>query len=178
VAGKKGKNSLKTVIVIAALTLVAGIIALVWLAGGPAKKETKEVTLFFSDEDGLYLKAEKQQIEKSDPVSEAASAVRALLKGPKDPKLGKTLPEGTRLLSVRIDGNIATVDLSSEVITGHEGGSSGELQTVFSVVNTLAMNFPEIKEVQLLVEGKKEDTIAGHIDITQPLGPDMKTVKD
>lgn len=177
-AGKKGKKSLSTIIIIAALTLVAGIIALVWFAGGPAKKETKEVTLFFSDEDGLYLKAEKQLIEKGDPVSEAASAVQALLNGPKDPKLAKTLPDGTKLLSVKIDGPVATVDLSSEVITKHDGGSSGELQTVFSVVNTLAMNFPGIKEVQLLVEGKKEDTLAGHIDITQPLGPDMKTVKD
>jgi len=173
-AARKKKKSLATVLIIAALTLVAGIIALVWLAGGPEKKETKEVTLFFSDEDGLYLKAEKQLIEKGGPAAEAASAVQALLDGPKDPKLAKTLPEGTRLLSVRIDGATATVDLSAEVITRHEGGSSGELQTVFSVVNTLAVNFPEIKEVQILVEGKKEDTIAGHIDITQPLGPDMK----
>lgn len=177
-AGKKGKKSLKMVLAVAALTLIAGIIALVWLAGGPAKKEMREVTLFFSDEDGLYLKSEKQQIEKGEPVSEAASAVQALLNGPKDPKLGKTLPEGTKLLSVRIDGAVATVDLSAEVITRHEGGSSGELQTIYSVVNTLALNIPGIKEVQILVAGKKEETLAGHIDITQPLGPDMKTVKD
>lgn len=177
-AARKKNKSLTTVLIIAALTLVAGIIALVWLAGGPVKKEMKEVTLFFSDADGLYLKAEKQVIEKGDPATEAGSAIKALLNGPKDPKLAKTLPDGTKLLSVRINGTVATVDLSAEVITRHEGGSSGELQTIYSVVNTLAVNFPAIKEVQILVEGKKEDTIAGHIDITQPLGPDMKTVKD
>ena len=177
-AGKKGKKNLTAIAVIAALTLIAGIIALAWLAGGPSEKETKDITVFFSDEDGLYLKAEKQTIEKGSPDAEAAQAVEALIKGPLDAKSGKTLPNGTKLLSVKIDGAVAIVDLSPEVIKNHEGGSSGELQTVYSIVNTLALNFPAIKEVQILVDGRKEETIAGHIDITAPLGPDRKLVKD
>ena len=63
-------------------------------------------------------------------------------------------------------------------MTNHEGGSSGELQTIYSIVNTLALSFPEIKEVQILVAGNREETIAGHIDITTPLGPDRKIIKD
>lgn len=177
-AGKKGKKSLTAIAVIAALTLIAGIIVLAWLAGGPSKKETKEINVFFSDEDGLYLKAEKQAIKKGALDAEATEAIEALIKGPSNAKLGKTLPSGTRLLSLKVNGAVAIVDLSPEVIKNHEGGSSGELQTVYSIVNTLAMNFPSIKEVQIVVDGKKEETIAGHIDITAPLGPDSKLVKD
>ncbi|MCC6502645.1 MAG: GerMN domain-containing protein [Deltaproteobacteria bacterium] len=177
-AGKKGKKSLTAIIVIAAITVIAGIIVLSWLAGGPAKKEMKDITVFFSDEDGIYLKAEKQQVKKGALDMEAAEAVQALINGPQDAKSGKTLPNGTKLLSVRIDGQVAIVDLSPEVMTNHEGGSSGELQTIYSIVNTLALSFPEIKEVQILVAGNREETIAGHIDITTPLGPDRKIIKD
>lgn len=177
-AGKKGKNNLTAIIVIAILTLIAGIIVLAWLAGGPSKKELRDVTVFFSDEDGLYLKSQKLPIEKGGLIDEARAALDALVNGPTDPKLGKTLPEGTKLLSLKVEGGVAFVDLSAEVIANHEGGSSGELLTIYSIVNTLTLNFAEIKEVQLLVDGKKEDTIAGHIDITQPLGPDRKLIKD
>lgn len=177
-AGKKGKKSLTAILVIAAITLVAGIIVLAWLAGRPTQKETREINVFFSDEDGLYLKAEKRSIEKGDLSTEARAALEALINGPESASLGKTLPKGTKLVALDIKGSTAVVDLSPEVIQNHEGGSSGELQTIYSIVDTLSLNFPEIKDVQILVGGKKEETIAGHIDISQPLGPDKKIIKD
>lgn len=177
-ARKKGKRSLSTILVIAAVTVVAGIIVLAWLAGRPPEKQTREINVYFSDEDGLYLKAEKHSIEKGELPTEARAALEALINGPSSASLGKTLPQGTRLASLDIEGTTAVVNLSPEVIKNHEGGSSGELQTIYSIVDTLSLNFPEIKEVQILVEGKKEATIAGHIDISQPLGPDRKIIKD
>jgi spore germination protein GerM len=178
VAGKKGKKSLSAILVIAAVTLVAGIIVLAWLAGRPAEEKTREVKVFFSDEDGLYLKPEVRVIKKDGLQAEARAALDSLVSGPESAKLARTLPKGTKLISVNIEGTTAVVDLSPEVIRNHEGGSSGELQTIYSIVNTLTLNFPEIKGVQILVGGKKEETIAGHIDITQPLGPDTKIIKE
>lgn len=177
-AGKKGKKSLTAILVIAAITLVAGIIVLAWLAGRPTEKQAREINVYFSDEDGLYLKAEKHSVEKSELPTEARAALEALVSGPSNSKLGKTLPKGTKLVALKIEASTAVVDLSPEVIQNHEGGSSGELQTIYSIVNTLSLNFPEIKDVQILVGGKKEETIAGHIDISQPLGPDKKIIKD
>lgn len=175
-AGKKGRN-LISILVIAAITVVAGIIVLAWLAGRAPEKETREIKVYFSDEDGILLKAEKHKIDKGDLVFEAQKAIEALLGGPENISLGNTLPQGTRLLGIKLEGSTAFVDMSTEVIQNHPGGSTGELQTVFSIVNTLTLNFPEIKEVQILVGGKREKTIAGHIDITQPLGPDKKIIK-
>ena len=176
-ARKKGKKSF-SILLIAAITVVAGIIVLAWLAGRPPVKQTREINVYFSDEDGLYLKAEKHSIEKGELPTEARAALEALINGPSSASLGKTLPKGTKLVALDIKGSTAVVDLSPEVIKNHEGGSSGELQTIYSIVDTLSLNFPEIKEVQILVGGKKEETIAGHIDISQPLGPDKKIIKD
>ncbi len=44
-------------------------------------------------------------------------------------------------------------------------------------MNTVALNIPEIEEVQLLIQGRKEETLKGHIDISQPLKPDMKVIR-
>lgn len=176
-AGKKGKKNF-SILVIAAVTLVAGIIVLAWLAGRPTEKQAREINIYFSDEDGLYLKAEKHSIEKGELSTEARAALDAIVKGPSNAALGKTLPKGTKLVALKIEGATAVVDLSPEIIANHEGGSSGELQTIYSIVNTLSLNFPEIKDVQILVGGKKEETIAGHIDISQPLGPDRKIIKE
>lgn len=50
----------------------------------------------------------------------------------------------------------------------HDGGVLGELTTVFSIVNTLCVNFPFIQRVQLVLEGINPTTLAGHVDITEP----------
>ena len=49
------------------------------------------------------------------------------------------------------------------------------MMTVYSVVNSLTLNFPEIKGVQFLVEGKEIETIAGHLSLRQPISskPDL-----
>ncbi len=59
----------------------------------------------------------------------------------------------------------------------HSGGSSGEIHTIYSLVNTIALNFPRIKEVQLLIEGRRRKTLAGHVEIDYPLTPDKTMVK-
>lgn len=176
-AKKSGKKGLWPIIVIASLTLIAGIIILAWLSGRPAPMDTIDVAIYFSDEEGLYLKAEKRRIEKGGLSDEARAALDELFEGPEKTSLGNTLPEGARLLSVKIDGQTAFVDLSKELIQNHPGGSTGEILTIYSIVNTLTLNFPEIKDVQLLVEGQKKDTIAGHIDVTTPLVPDKEIIK-
>lgn len=52
-------------------------------------------------------------------------------------------------------------------------GSEAELTTVYSIVNSLTVNFPAIKRVQILIEDKPRPTLWGHVDLTRPLPPDM-----
>jgi len=88
--------------------------------------------------------------------------------------LGPTLAPDTKVLDVFVTARgIAYVDLSQEVVAGHPGGSEAERMTIYSVVNTLSTSFPAVKRVQILVEDKPAQTLAGHIDLTRPLPPDM-----
>tara|TARA_B100000745_G_C19854664_1_gene284060 strand:- start:208 stop:504 length:297 start_codon:yes stop_codon:yes gene_type:complete len=80
-----------------------------------------------------------------------------------------------RSLFLSEDGN-AFVDLSREITENHSGGSLDELFTVYSLVNALAINVPDISAVQIMVESQEVDTLAGHIDLRQPLEPNTKWV--
>jgi len=138
--------------------------------------ERKEVLLYFSDSEGEYLIGEKREILKKKIVKEEAKeVVIELIKGPKG-KLIPTLPPRTKLLTLQInDAGVARVNFNPALSKDHPGGSSAEMMTVYSIVNSLALNFPQIKRVQILIDGKPIETIAGHLSLKQPvpLKPDL-----
>jgi len=138
--------------------------------------ERKEVLLYFSDSEGEYLIGEKREILKKKVVKEEAKEiVIELIKGPKG-KLIPTLPPRTKLLTLQInDAGVARVNFNPALSKDHPGGSSAEMMTVYSIVNSLALNFPQIKRVQILIDGKPIETIAGHLSLKQPvpLKPDL-----
>lgn len=140
-----------------------------------------EVTLYFSDDQAMYLVGEIREItiNPSSPQmasKQAGEIVRELIAGPRDPDLIPTIPAETQLNGVEISEGVATVDFSEEIVTEHPGGSTGELMTVYSLVNSLT-ELPEINEVQILVDGQTIDSLAGHMDLTQPLGRDDSIIQ-
>ena len=77
-------------------------------------------------------------------------------------------PIGTKVLSLRVDEKgTAYADFSKE-LTKKGQGSYGEMMICYAIANTLT-EFPEIKRVQILIEGKKVTTISGHMDVEEPL---------
>jgi len=140
--------------------------------------EKKEVLLYFSDSEGEYLIAEKRPILKKNEVKEEAKeTILELIEGPKE-KLIPTLPPRTKLLTLQInDAGVAKVNFSSALSKDHPGGSSAEMMTVYSIVNSLALNFPQIKRVQILIDGKSIETITGHLSLRQPISPKPDLIK-
>jgi hypothetical protein len=138
---------------------------------GEAPVGSFTATLCFGDERGEFLIREHRIITCGQtPDKKAEALLQALLKGPLT-KGTRTVPQQTQLRGVAFDKGILTADFSPDLKTQHPGGSASEILTVYSVVNTLTMNIPEIKQVRLLVDGKKIDSIAGHIDCRQPISP-------
>ena len=137
-------------------------------------EEMVEVNLYFSDSQAMYLVPEKRKI--SQIPSLARQAVIELIKGPENSDLYPTIPEGTQVNEVYIADDIVYIDLSEEIFKNHPGGSSGELMTVYSIVNTLTEISP-IKGVQILVEGNEKKSLVGHIDISMPLLRDEDWIK-
>ena len=142
------------------------------------KKEEKNILLYFSDENEEYLIGERNKITKKDRLEEEAKELVAeLIQGPKG-KLIPTLPPQTRLLSLHVDEEgLAKVSFSKAFTTDHPGGSSAEIMTVYSIVNSLTANFPQIKRVQILVEGKEIESIAGHLSLKKPIPSKSDLIK-
>jgi len=138
----------------------------------------KEVLLYFSDPEGEYLIGENREIlKKSEVMEEAREMMVELIKGPRG-KLFPTLPPRTRLLALQLDEKgLAKVDFDRSLSKDHPGGSSAEMMTTYSIVNSLTLNFPEIKRVQILIEGKAIETISGHLSLKQPISPKPDLVK-
>lgn len=140
----------------------------------PIKIEEEDVLLYFSDDNAEYLIPEHRKISSSTDV--AKTAVVELIKGPYNHDLFPTIPSTTKVNALYINDGIAYVDLSSDVITDHPGGSTGELLTIYSIVMTLT-SFPDIDKVQILVDGNSGETLAGHVDISIPLERDEHWLK-
>ena len=140
-----------------------------------ASAPRKEVVLFFAsaEVDG-QLEAEKREIYASEEVTlEAKQILVALIKGSLSGHM-PALPAETRLREVyRAEAGLLVVDITGEASVRHPGGITGEVSSVYSVVNSLTHNLPEVSEVQILIDGAEADTLAGHIDLRRPLPQDL-----
>jgi len=136
------------------------------------------VSLYFADEDNALLKSEKRKIARSlDAAGSGRAIIESLIKGPES-GLGRTIPEETSLKAFNVAKNgSAYADFTSAIRDKHPGGSSSELLTVYSIVNSLTMNIPEIKRVKILIDGRESMTLAGHIDLRFPLKANTALVK-
>jgi hypothetical protein len=132
------------------------------------------VKLFFQSPDRRGLAIEERPVTfSSDLARQLHSVVEELVRGSRS-GLGATLAPETRVLHVFVSARgVAYVDLSKEATVGQPGGSEAELVTVYSVVNSLAANFPAVQRVQILIDDRPVPTLAGHVDLTRPLRPDM-----
>jgi len=145
---------------------------------GPTQSKKSAAHLYFSDRDNYYLMSEQRVvIHSGDPVGYARSIVQALIKGPQN-SLVRTIAADTELRAIYIipDGT-CYVDLAQAAGTHHPGGCNSELLTIYSVVNSLILNVPEIKRVKLLIDGNEAQTLAGHIDLEFPFDANMLLIR-
>jgi hypothetical protein len=87
------------------------------------------------------------------------------------------VPPGTQVRAVYVTSGEAYVDVSREVVTAHTGGSLNEQLTVQTMVAAVTVNLPAVSRVQILVDGKEVDTLAGHVDLRQPLARNDEWMK-
>ena len=69
---------------------------------------------------------------------------------------------------VLFEYGVACVSFSLLLVKDFVGGSTGEEMLVGSIVNTLT-EFPEVKKVRILIDGKSVESLSGHMDLTEPL---------
>ncbi len=141
-------------------------------AAARSTEDTRKIraTLFYVAENGVQLMAVDREVGYADETSEQARLLLDALIKPVDAPLVSAIPPGVTLKTVLLsERGDAFVDFSPEFSTKHPGGSLQELLTVYAIVNTLTVNLPAIARVQILIDGKEADTLAGHIDLRRPL---------
>jgi len=176
-------NLMRAKIVVVGIALVAvALVFILWERegsedleqGGAIEEElgrgVQSVVVVFADPSASRLVEEQREIEvPEDKAMRARRILEELARGPDARGSVRALPAGTEIRSVVFnDRGGAFVDFTRELVENHPGGSTGELLTIKSVVQTLARNFPEVEEVTFLVDGREIETIAGHIDATVP----------
>jgi hypothetical protein len=159
-----------------------------WLGGGaPASTATAgagadsrkiHATLFYVASDGGELMPVSREVPLGGTPGEQARRIVEAQLQPAPSGLYSPIPAGTAVRAVYLTAKgEAFIDLSREIISGHPGGSLNEALTVFALVDALTVNLPDVSGVQLLVDGKEVDTLAGHIDLRHPLKRSLKWVK-
>jgi spore germination protein GerM len=134
--------------------------------------------LFYVSESGTKLAGIERDVAYADNAAEQAREIVAAQIGPVAEPLVSAVPTGTTLRALFLtDGGQAFVDLSRDVVSAHPGGTVNELLTVYTIVNALTANLPAITSVQVLVDGKEIETLAGHVDLRRPLAKNLAWVQ-
>lgn len=144
----------------------------------PAVPKIK-ATLYFASEDGLHLVASEREVPLAEgAVAQARSILEAQLSAEAQAPLVSTIPKGAALRGIYVsDRNEVFVDLDPAIRTAHPGGTMQELMTVYTIVNAVLTNLPNLQEVQILIGGQEADTLAGHVDLRRPLRKETSLIQ-
>lgn len=148
-------------------------------SGEPAAPGRKiKARLFYVSEEGTRLTGVEREVPYGEGTVGQAKAIIAAQIEPAVGPLVSAVPPGTtlRALFVSPTGE-AYVDFSGALTAAHPGGSRNEILTIYTLVDALTLNLPAIASVQLLVDGKEVDTLAGHVDIRRPLVKNLDLVE-
>ena len=135
-------------------------------------------TLFYASSDGQALVPVRREVALAEGVVPQGREILAQqFQGAPAPYVS-VIPEGTTLRAFYVtERGDAFVDVSADASTKHPGGSFTELLTIYAIVNAVTANLPSIERVQILIDGKEADTLAGHVDLRRPLQQDMTLVR-
>lgn len=136
-------------------------------------------TLFYASADGQALLQHRQEVALAEGLVPQGREILTAQLQPAPPPYVSVIPDGTTLRAFYVtERGDAFVDLSLEASTRHPGGSTTELLTVYAIVNAVTANLPTIQRVQILIDGREADTLAGHVDLRRPLQQDLSLVRD
>ena len=127
--------------------------------------------LYFVAEDGVSLVGVAHDVPLGDtPAAQARALVEAQLNTDAPDPLVRAVPKDVAVRGVFLPGrDDAYVDLDSAFVKGLPGGSHNELLAAYAIVSVLTTNLSQVARVQILIDGREVETLAGHVDLREPL---------
>lgn len=135
----------------------------------PVNAPPQPITVWVAhDEDGVLHPQVVKAALPADPSQRARQVLRALFTVYLDRRTPHPIGDGSDVIDVYLmNGDTFVIDLNSKFADAHRSGIFVEELTMLSLVKTIAANFPEIRRVKFLVDGKERDTLAGHAGLKQ-----------
>lgn len=145
-----------------------------------SQAEGAPLRLLFPGSAGMLHGEERQLIPLEAAEQSIRQLIEALLEGPRSEKLHRLFQIEGLSVDVLLTQNsrIYLNLLSTELSSPPPMGTHQEMLTVFALVNSIILNFPEIRGVVLLWNGEQNSTFAGHIDTTRPLSVNTSLIAD
>lgn len=139
-------------------------------AGSPqAPPSLRPVTLYYVADVGTGLRLYRETHLRPATTGVVRDAVTAMLtEAPFDEDYVTPWDPATRLLGVKIDGDVATVDLSAAAGTTRGGSEAAEM-AVAQLVWTVHAAAPAVEAVRILIEGKAPADFWGALALVEPV---------
>lgn len=139
-------------------------------------KQTASINVYFPRLPDFNLTNEKIDLENNMLNEEKIKVIiDRLSKGSEKANIIDVIPNGSRLNNVYVEEKTAFVDFSKEFVDNHPGGSLGEYNTIYSIVNSIT-ELDGIENVVFLIDGEKQETYKGHCQFDIPIYRDESLI--
>ena len=142
------------------------------LLSDPLEVGSRAISLYFARADGQGFVRETRTIAVARRRDvEVEIVVGELLSGPRSKSGLHVFPSEATLRQAFYDEDrrLLYLDFNDALVANMNPGSATELAVMGCVMRTIAVDFPEIERVQILVDGLEVETLGGHLDLTRPL---------
>lgn len=147
------------------------------VAGAADGRKIKATLLYVSDDGAALVPVSREVLYGETPAEQARRILELEVQAPPN-GLRSAIPAGTTVRAVFLTAQgLAFVDLGGTILSGHSGGTLDEALAVYAIVNTVALNLPTVNAVQILVDGKQIDSLAGHLDLRSPLSKSLDWIR-
>ena len=133
------------------------------------KESDQIVKLYFANEEGDRLIPESLSMTKTADQSIELQIVNQLIEGPLEEGFYRSIPSGTKVISVTVKNRICYVNLDDTFSS--ENSTLPDYIPVYSLVNSLTA-LEDVDSVQLMINGSTDVTFGESISFAAPLEAD------
>lgn len=115
--------------------------------------ERTELTLYFANETGDKLIAEKREVMRSSNTSVERLIIEQLIEGPESEGAYPTLPSGVKLLNISINNSVCSLNFDGAFL--NNPAEVKEYIPIYSIVNSLS-ELSTVSRVQIRINGSED----------------------
>ncbi|GGD64784.1 GerMN domain-containing protein [Paenibacillus nasutitermitis] len=132
------------------------------------EKKSETIKVYYADEQLTELLEQQTEIQYEDELDKVKNAYKALQKDGKDGEM--SLWKHIDLLDVKLEDSAITLNVHLNDLGRF--GAPGEQMAIDALQKTL-FQFDEVTSLEILVDGEKEESLMGHVELDHPFTKDQ-----